>query len=103
MNTDDKIILRFQNCHTRTRFREGRLQRVSRLFCRRGFVPAKAGIKDCGNDIVMADLDSNDGEYNLTEPVYTPLGQRIRMYVSGGIAIMGNKITEDSSSIITKR
>jgi len=51
----------------------------------------------------MADLDSNDGEYNLTEPVYTPLGQRIRMYVSGGIAIMGNKITEDSSSIITKR
>ena len=26
-----------------------------------------------------------DGEYNLTEPVYTPMGQSVRRYMSGGI------------------
>ena len=25
-----------------------------------------------------------DGEYNLQEPVYTPMGQSIRRYMSGG-------------------
>jgi hypothetical protein len=30
-------------------------KRVSRLFCRRGFP-----LKDCGNDTVMANLDSSD-------------------------------------------
>ena len=28
-----------------------------------------------------------DGEYNLTEPVYTPMGQNIRRYVSGGMGL----------------
>ena len=29
-----------------------------------------------------------DGEYNLQEPVYTPMGQSIRRYTSGGITVM---------------
>ena len=36
-----------------------------------------------------------DGEYNLQEPVYTPMGQSIRRYVSGGMMI-------DCSSAITE-
>jgi len=34
-----------------------------------------------------------DGEYNLQEPVHTPLGQSIRRYMSGGIKIMGNSVS----------
>ncbi len=54
MNIDDKIVLRFQKCHTRSSFHEGRLQRVSRSDFRRGFP-----LKDCGNDTVTANSDIN--------------------------------------------
>ncbi|MDO8748599.1 MAG: hypothetical protein Q7J72_05740 [Candidatus Omnitrophota bacterium] len=33
-----------------------------------------------------------DGEYNLTEPVYTPMGQSIRRYMSGGM-FFGEKVS----------
>jgi len=39
-----------------------------------------------------------DGEYNLTEPIYTPMGQSIRKYMSGGM-MFG---TEQVSSAISK-
>ncbi len=37
-----------------------------------------------------------DGEYNLQEPVYTPMGQSIRRYMSGGIGL-GNALNTVSS------
>ena len=35
-----------------------------------------------------------DGEYNLTEPVYTPLAQSIRRYMSGGANLSASPIIE---------
>ena len=51
----------------------------------------------------------NKGEYNLKEPVYTPSGQSIRSYVSGGVSavssaitISGAKVKDDTvSSVVT--
>ena len=34
-----------------------------------------------------------DGEYNLQEPVYTPMGQSIRRYMSGGITMMSKSVS----------
>ena len=33
-----------------------------------------------------------DGEYNLQEPIYTPMGQSVRRYVSGGIKIISSPV-----------
>ena len=38
-----------------------------------------------------------DGEYNLKEPMYTPFGQSVRSYFSGGIALTK---TEASSAVV---
>jgi len=38
-----------------------------------------------------------DGEYNLSEPVYTPYGQSIRRYVSGGMQINCSSAIEAGS------
>ena len=41
-------------------------KRVSMLFCRRGFP-----LKDCGNDTVMANLDSNEGKCIISKAALT--------------------------------
>ncbi|MBL7070515.1 MAG: phosphoenolpyruvate synthase [Candidatus Omnitrophica bacterium] len=41
----------------------------------------------------------SDGEYNVKEPVYTPTGQVIRSYFSGGIQIAGSPINNRSGVV----
>ncbi len=43
-----------------------------------------------------------DGEYNLQEPVYTPMGQSIRKYVSGGIEWQNFSDTDKYYKIISQ-
>ncbi|MDO8747575.1 MAG: hypothetical protein Q7J72_00445, partial [Candidatus Omnitrophota bacterium] len=43
-----------------------------------------------------------EGEYNLSEPVYTPTGQVIRRYMSGGIADLMPKLPQISNGYMAK-
>jgi len=88
----------------KTAFKKGLSPTKAETGSNKGTVPALIDSRNLTNLMSKGNWSKNtyfqeyqksfkDGEYNLKEPVYTPYGQSIRSYFSGGITMVSSPIS----------